>query len=87
VLVPHYQNPNFVIHRAIDNGVRKKLQGIASPSAGGWSTEGGVAFQKCNNTFELVKKAFCYRDTGSFTVKIKGIGHIVLCPWVERKAH
>lgn len=51
---------------------------------GSWCTEGRVAYQKRDDTIELVKKAPCYRSTGSFTVKIEGIGYIALCPWVER---
>ncbi|GEM_PF-6254819 len=52
-----------------------------------WCTEGRVEYQKRDSMLELVKKAPCYRGTGSFTVKIEDLGYIALCPWVERIAH
>ena len=42
------------------------------------------AYQKRDNTFELVKKALCYRGTGSFTAKIEDLGYSLCAPgWSE----
>lgn len=83
----HYQNPNFVIERSINDGVRKDLQRVASSSAYGWCTETRVLSQKLGNTFEFFEKTNCYCRTSAFTVKIKCIGNIVFRPGVERIAH